>query len=158
MMKFYKVLVPIDNTEFCLEVLPHLTQLMEAEKTELILLHVEPMPDSVVTDERVVAYSDQVAATIESDSKATMQPYVKSLEEIGFHVTPIIAFGDPAKQIERYVESKDVDLVAMTTHGRTGFARLMHGSVAQHVFSHVDVPVLLYRGSTDDGWEGALGQ
>jgi nucleotide-binding universal stress UspA family protein len=48
--------------------------------------------------------------------------------------------------------------VAMTTHGRTGFARLMHGSVAQHVFIHVDVPVLLYRGSTEEGWEGVLGQ
>lgn len=149
-MKLHKVLVPVDDTEFCLEVLPHLTQLMEPEKTELILLHVEPMPDSVVTDERVVAYSDQIAASIEVNSKATIQPYVESLEEIGFHVTPIVSFGDPAKQIEHYVESKNVDLVAMTTHGRTGFARLMHGSVAQHVFSHVDVPVLLYRGWTED--------
>lgn len=149
-MKLNKVLVPIDNTEFCLEVLPHLTQLMEPEKTELILLHVEPMPDSVVADGRVVAYSDQIAATIEGDSKATMQPYVESLQQIGFHVTPIVSFGDPAKEIEHFVESKDVNLVAMTTHGRTGFARLVHGSVAQHVFSHVDVPVLLYRGYTED--------
>jgi nucleotide-binding universal stress UspA family protein len=157
MMKLNKVLVPIDNSQFSLEVLSHLTQLMDPAKTELILLHVEPTPESVVVDEHVVAYSDQVAASIEADSKATIQPYVKSLQEIGYHVTPIISFGDPAKEIEYYVEKENVDLVAITTHGRRGLANLLHGSVAQHVCNHVDVPVLLYRGEVDDGGEGALG-
>jgi nucleotide-binding universal stress UspA family protein len=157
-MKLNKVLVPVDDSEFCLEILPHLTQLVDPAKTELILLHVEPMPDSIMVDGQVVAYSDQIAASIASDSKAAIQPYVESLQEMGYHVTPIVSFGNPAKEIEHFVEMKDIDLVAMTTRGRTGVARLLHGSIAQHVFSHVDVPVLLFRGETEDGWEGALGQ
>jgi nucleotide-binding universal stress UspA family protein len=157
-MKLNKVLVPIDNSEFSLEVLPHLTQLMEPAKTELILLHVEPIPDSIMVDGQVVVYSDQIAASIAEDNKAVIQPYVESLQEMGYQVTPIVSFGIPANEIEHFVQEQDVDLVAITTHGRTGVARLLHGSVAQHVFSHIDVPVLLFRGETEDGWEGALGQ
>ena len=119
-MKLNKVLVPVDDSEFCLEVLPHLMQLMEPAKTELILLHVEPMPDSIMVDGQVVAYSDQIAASMAADSKAAIQPYVESLQEIGYHVTPIVSFGNPAKEIEHFVQKQDVDLVAMTTHGRTG--------------------------------------
>jgi nucleotide-binding universal stress UspA family protein len=158
MMNLNKVLVPIDNSEFCLEVLPHIMQMLEPAKTEIILLHVQPKPDSIVVDEQVVVYADQVAASREAESKVAIQPYVESLEEFGFHVTPIIAFGDPAKEIEYFVEKKDIDMVAMTTHGRTGLARLLRGSVAQHVFGHVEVPVLLYKGVSEEGWDGALGR
>jgi nucleotide-binding universal stress UspA family protein len=66
-------------------------------------------------------------------------------------VTPIVSFGDPAKEIEYIVEKQNVDMVAMTTHGRTGLARILHGSVAQHVLNHVEIPVLLYRGLLEDG-------
>ena len=157
-MKLTKVLVPIDNSEFCMEVVPHLTQILEPSKTELMLLHVEPMPNSITVEDRVVVYADQVAASKEAECKVAIQPYVESLEAVGYHVTPFISFGDPAKEIEHFAEKQDVDLVAMTTHGRTGFSRLLHGSVAQHVFGHVGVPVFLYRGVSEDGWDGTLGE
>ena len=40
-----------------------------------------------------------------------------------------------------------MDLVAMTTHGRTGPARMVMGSVAEPMIRHSDVPVLLFRSS-----------
>lgn len=153
-MKLNKVLVPIDNSDFCLEVLPHITHLLDPEKTELILLHVEPLPDAIVVDNQVVIYADQVAASIEADGRAVIQPYVESLQEVGYRVTPLVSFGDPAKEIEHVAEQQNVDLVAMATHGRTGLARILYGSVAQHVFEHVEVPVLLYRGVPLDGESG----
>jgi nucleotide-binding universal stress UspA family protein len=61
-------------------------------------------------------------------------------------------------EIERFVAEKDIDLVAMATHGRTGLARVVRGSVAQQVFNQVNVPVLLYRTFPEDGGESALGQ
>src|SRR5690606_28823260 len=55
----------------------------------------------------------------------------------------IVANGDAAKEIVEYAETHDVDLIALTTHGRTGFKRLALGSVAEAVIRHSRVPVLV---------------
>jgi nucleotide-binding universal stress UspA family protein len=56
-----------------------------------------------------------------------------------------IRFGDPVEEILAVRESGQADLIAMTTHGRTGLSRLVFGSVAQRVLSQASVPVLLLR-------------
>jgi nucleotide-binding universal stress UspA family protein len=53
--------------------------------------------------------------------------------------------GDPAIQLEEYVEAKDVDLVIMTTHGRGGFSRSALGSVADRMLAESSAPVLVVR-------------
>ncbi len=156
-MKANRVLIPLDDSTFSVNVLPHVTRLLEPDKTELFLLHVEPTPDAVTIDEHVVIYADQVTASAQAESMAHLQPYVRGLEELGYHVTPVVAFGDPAMEIERIAEEREVDLIAMATHGRTGSARVLRGSVAQHVAGHVDVPVLLYRVMLE-GDESELGE
>jgi nucleotide-binding universal stress UspA family protein len=70
---------------------------------------------------------------------------VRALQSAGFRVSTAMCFGEPANEIERYMDDEGVDLVAMTTHGRTGLVRLMLGSVAEHILRHVHVPVMLYR-------------
>jgi nucleotide-binding universal stress UspA family protein len=152
-----RVLVPLDDSQFSLNVLPHITRLLEPEKTELFLLHVDEAPDAVTIDEHVVVYADQATASAKADCMATLQPYVRGLEELGYDVTPLVSFGDPATEIERIAEEREIDLIAMATHGRKGIARILRGSVAQHVAGHVDIPVLLYRVPWDSD-ESALGE
>jgi nucleotide-binding universal stress UspA family protein len=93
----------------------------------------------------VVIYAEQVATSLEASFKASIQPYVRSLEQDGYQVKTAVLFGDPATQIEHFIEKEQIDLVVMATHGRTGLSRVLAGSVAQHVLSHVTVPVLLVR-------------
>jgi nucleotide-binding universal stress UspA family protein len=50
--------------------------------------------------------------------------------------------GTPATQILRYTEEADIDLIIMGTHGRTGLAHIVMGSVAEHVLRHAARPVL----------------
>ena len=157
-MKANKVLIPLDDSVFSLNVLPHVTRLLEPDKTDLYLLHVEPNPESITVDEHVVVYADQAAASVRANTMDTMRPFVHSLEELGFHVTPTVSFGDPATEIERYAEEKEVDLIAMATHGRRGLARLIFGSVAQEVMNKVEVPILLYKALPDEGDDSALGE
>lgn len=157
-MKANKVLIPLDDSVFSLNVLPHVTRLLEPDKTDLYLLHVEPNPESITVDEHVVVYADQAAASVRANTMDTMRPFVHSLEELGFHVTPTVSFGDPATEIERYAEEKEVDLIAMATHGRRGIARLIFGSVAQEVMNKVEVPILLYKALPDEGDESAMGE
>jgi nucleotide-binding universal stress UspA family protein len=60
-------------------------------------------------------------------------------------VETAVRHGDPAAQILAVAGTHDVDLVVMTTHGRSGLSRTVLGSVAQRVLAHCPVPVVLYR-------------
>jgi nucleotide-binding universal stress UspA family protein len=60
-------------------------------------------------------------------------------------ITCVVDVGEPTHDVER--AAHDVDLVILCTHGRSGFDRLRHGSVAEHVVREVDKPVLLVRAS-----------
>jgi len=53
--------------------------------------------------------------------------------------------GQPVEQILAAAREEAADLIAMTTHGRTGPARLLFGSVAEGVLRHADIPVFLMR-------------
>ena len=53
--------------------------------------------------------------------------------------------GVPAEEIVRYADARDIDLIIMGTHGRSGVAHLLMGSVAEHVVRAAPCPVLLVR-------------
>lgn len=55
----------------------------------------------------------------------------------------LVPGGDPAEQVVAYANANDVDLIAVTTHGRTGIKRLLLGSVAEGIIRHAAVPVLV---------------
>jgi nucleotide-binding universal stress UspA family protein len=148
-MKTNTVLIPIDGFEFGLQVLPHIMQLLDPAHTKLVLLRVEPEPRMVELgepgDPDLTIYSDQAAASLEADFHTEMLPSLARLEKAGFQVSTTMRFGDPVHEIERYLEEDGVDLVAMSTHGRTGLDRMLFGSVAEQVLHHAHVPVLLFR-------------
>jgi nucleotide-binding universal stress UspA family protein len=60
-------------------------------------------------------------------------------------VEPLLAEGDPAKEIDRIARARHCDLVVMGTHGRTGLEHLLMGSVAERVVRYVPCPVLVVK-------------
>jgi nucleotide-binding universal stress UspA family protein len=148
-MNTKKVLIPIDGSEFSLQVLPYITQLLNPTHTELILLRVAPEPHTIELgapdNPEMTVYADQQEAGLEMEFAREMSPQVRDLESAGFRVSTAMRFGEPARQIDQFIENHDIDMVAMTTHGRTGLPRAVFGSVAEHVLHHARVPVLLYR-------------
>lgn len=56
-----------------------------------------------------------------------------------------LAEGDPATEIIRAAKETDCDLIVMGTHGRTGLARILMGSVAEHVVRKAHCPVLTVK-------------
>lgn len=144
-----KVLIPIDGSQFSLQILPYVTRFLKSEENELILLGVAEEPKMVEIEgpgaENLTVYVDQAEASIRVNFADEMLPYVRMLEKDGFTVCTQVRFGDPIPEIEQCIEAEAIDLVAMTTHGRTGLRRIMFGSVALHVLQHASVPVLLYR-------------
>jgi nucleotide-binding universal stress UspA family protein len=68
--------------------------------------------------------------------------YAKSL---GVESRTLIGRGDPTRQILSHAKSLAADLVAMTTHGRSGLERLVAGSVTEGVIRSAECPVLVLR-------------
>jgi nucleotide-binding universal stress UspA family protein len=97
-------------------------------------------PVRSVTLYRVVANPDDRGAALNYLEGASAQ-----FSSSGVEVTCKVDIGDPRKDVDRAAE--DADLVVLCTHGRSGFDRLRHGSVAEHVMRQVDKPALLVRAS-----------
>ena len=86
-------------------------------------------------------------ATITDDimegGEAYLESVAKGLGETG-QVETAVSIGSPAQEIERYVKANDIDLVVMTSHGRSGLARATLGSVTDRVIG-IGPPVLVVR-------------
>lgn len=79
-------------------------------------------------------------------------------EQAQFHSTTAAVFGAPAKEIVAFASTHDIDMIVMGTHGRSGMAHLLMGSVAERVVRTAPCPVLTMREATAGEWTPAPGR
>ncbi len=95
------------------------------------------------------AYPSYATPQDEERGKASAIYYLdgvgKSLKEKGLSVSSAAVVGSPAEQIIDYAKGNSVDLIAMSTHGRSGIGRWVFGSVTDKVLHAGDTPVLVIR-------------
>jgi nucleotide-binding universal stress UspA family protein len=160
-----RVLIPLDGSEFSRQVVHVVRDYFKPQEAELVLLRVAlPL---VIPMERVpAAHAALMTRSYETYSREDEQSYQWTAQEQEVYLTQLqeelqaeathlrkaayqvateVLFGDPAQRISDYVKEAKIDLVAMTTHGRTGWGRFVLGSVAESVLRTVNVPVLLLR-------------
>ncbi len=151
---YQRILVPHDGSAFAEMVLPHVTEIAQRFQAELHLLEViqPPNPALFATDaeagmaaEMVVEEIEQAEEELRAEGVARLESLVKNLEGQGIHASYSIVDGDPAREIIAYARTKDVHLIAMTSHGRSGLARAVLGSVTDAVLRESEVPVLVIR-------------
>lgn len=104
------------------------------------------------------AYAQDAGASVELDptyksaALRDAQGYLTAIQaqlvSEGVDAEVKVIEGRPASSIVDYANEADVDLVLIATHGRTGFRRLLLGSVANQVLNESHVPVLLIRPSS----------
>ena len=141
---YKKIMVPLDGSTIAEGVLPHAKALARAEGSELVLLHVaaNPAQQFAFADPYV---AQQVVETEEALAREYLPAVEKELREYGLRVTTQLRSGSPAEAILHTADEIGVDLIAMSTHGRTGPARWLLGSVAERVVRYSKVPVMLIR-------------
>ena len=69
----------------------------------------------------------------------------RELSDEGFSCEAVLALGEPSGEIIKLAREKDVDLIAMSTHGHRLISDILYGQTADKVRHAVDVPVLLLR-------------
>jgi len=141
---YKKILVPLDGSKVAEGVLPHAKSLAYSEGAELVLLTVaaNPAMDFVFSDPGLAqdAVSEQ-----EEKSKTYISEVENGLKAEGFRVSTLLRIGSVAEVILGVAEELQADVIAMSTHGRTGPARWLLGSIAERVVHNSNIPVLLIR-------------
>ncbi|HXH10598.1 MAG TPA: universal stress protein [Alphaproteobacteria bacterium] len=136
---YKRILVPLDGSTLAEGVLPHVTELAKSLGAEVVLLrvafaHIFPGADPIAT---------QVTAVQEAEDYVT--ELAKKLQEQGVRAEAKVRYGDAVEEILDHVAWDHIDLIAMATHGRTGLARVVMGSVTEQVLRRAPVPMLLLR-------------
>jgi nucleotide-binding universal stress UspA family protein len=141
---YRKILVPLDGSKVAEGVLPHAKSLAYSEGAELILLTVgaNPAMDFAFSDPGLAQ-----SALLEQEERS--KKYIAGIEDqlksAGFKTSTQLRVGSVAEMILEVAEELQVDVIAMSTHGRTGPARWLLGSIAERVVHNSKVPVLLIR-------------
>lgn len=145
---YKKILVPLDGSEFAGYSLSHVKAIATGcNVPEIILLSVmEPVPHAGVignylgSDWQVEREKWAVNWLEEYLNKAA-----GSLSAEGLNLRTVMVQGNAANEILDYAGKHGVDLIVMTTHGRSGVLRWALGSVADRVMRYASIPVMLIR-------------
>ena len=139
-----KILVPLDGSVISEAVLPSVERLATAFGAGICLLQVVPSMILPVTMEGY-ANCEQITVACTKEGEAYLRKMEKRLKAKGFEVESLLLSGDEAQQILEQADRKDIALIAMTTHGRSGVSRWVMGSVAEKVVRHATKPIFLVR-------------
>lgn len=149
---YQKVLIPHDGSQVASAILPHVLAIEGGFNAEIILLQVidslfqlhariEPIP--TYTPEFNAQVVEQMA---DYERKAAHHNLEKVKEKLaGYGITRVkilICEGNPGDEIIKVAKKEKIDLIMLSTHGRSGLKRLMLGSVADYVIRHSQCPIL----------------
>jgi nucleotide-binding universal stress UspA family protein len=144
---FRRILVPVDGSPTSMSVIGPAKKFAQLYGSELLTLHVETpyLPPSPVLPGMEAVHPQTIPpATPSLEDKVTAKA-AENFEQAGLRTTRLTTVGEPAAEILDLSVNRGVDLVALGTHGRSGFARWALGSVAERVLRSAEVPLLLVR-------------
>lgn len=149
---FERILVPLDGSvvgEAALPVIKRLlTRRASGSKVDIHLLAVITLLRHwVVVGEASapVSYTEEELALIKSRVHDYLEKTAETITGSGVTVNCIVTSGNAAEEILKVAGELDVELIAMSTHGRSGLRRMAFGSITDKVLRGANAPVLMVR-------------
>jgi len=149
---YEKILVPLDGSKVGETALNNIedlaVKLLPGTKVEIFLLQVisdltfDVLTDSVAAQ---LPYSENDIRKIKQGVQNYLDKIALSLRQRGITVTTLVAEGHAAEEIIKAAQQTRADLIAMSTHGRSGLRRWALGSVTDKVLHESKIPVLTVR-------------
>ncbi len=145
---YQRILVPLDGSKRAEAILPQVESLAQQCGATIILLEVlEPLTHYAAT-----VVPDLIAAGA-TQRTTEVRRYVHELQESlqvrGLPVSAIVKRGPVVETILDVAKEEAVDLIALASHGYSGLARFLHGSVAAEILHRVRVPLLIQHVEDD---------
>jgi len=141
---YRRVLVALDGSPAAEKILPLVLGFAGPLGLEVTLMRVNvPVRPTIVEGTALTMLEDP--ETDQIGAEEYLAPLAVDLRRHGLRVKTQVRRGPAAEEILRAASESNVDLIAMTTHGRTGLGRLLLGSVAETVLRTTPLPVFLMR-------------
>jgi nucleotide-binding universal stress UspA family protein len=140
---FKSILVPIDVGEQSLAIVPWIERLAQVYDSHIVLLHVKPGPPPADSGEHETPPIPDPSPKAENSIPPTLKIASERLSMSGLKVRTLILEGNPPDQIRTVVSTGDYDLIAMATHGRSGFRRWVMGSFAERILHSSPIPIFV---------------
>ncbi|HLY73962.1 MAG TPA: universal stress protein [Planctomycetota bacterium] len=132
-----RILVPLDGSMNAEAILPQVRRLLYRNDSEVLLVYAVVPP----TSENALLGAEPAL----TPAREYLVSKKESLEKAGVRVRAIVRIGSPVGVILDVVEEEKATLIAMATHGSSGFTRMLLGSVAEGILRRSPVPVLVLR-------------
>ena len=170
---FRKILVPLDSTEVSQGIIPIVTDVAVSTEARVVLLTVlgvdtpgdvsnavrqgtggtaeagrygtVPAPTSMEPATEGGPYRAQLDEKAADDAEQRLRGFVRQLGDAGVEASTAVSFGTPARAILKAAQEQGCDLIAMSTHARSGIGRLLMGSVTEEVIRGSNLPVLTIK-------------
>jgi nucleotide-binding universal stress UspA family protein len=147
--KHMNILVPLDGSPLAERALETALALQQAfpAPTTLLLVRVAPYPylQMALESQSPVSSAPMLLESEEEAAQAYFHDLLQQPRFAGRQIQTIVQRGDPSAVICQAAEDRDAHLIVMTTHGRSGIARTLMGSVASAVVRDSHIPVFLVR-------------
>jgi len=141
---YTKILVPLDGSALAERAIVHAEEIARGTGAEIILLNVIQAPLSKFPEASV---AEELKATVEEAAKARayLTAIASRLSAAGLKARCEVLEGTADAAILGYAHDRDVDILVMSTHGRTGLSKAVMGSVAENVMLTTKRPVMLVK-------------
>ena len=139
---YRRMLVALDGSLVAEGIIPFIMQIAGPLDMQVVVLRVlVPVPPMAVEGTRRLEDAEKHRV----EAEEYLAGIVRELRDRGVHATTEVRRGEPVAEILEGAREAKADLIAMTTHGRSGLGRLLFGSVAEAVLRQADIPVFLMR-------------
>jgi len=143
---YRKIVVPLDGSKLAEGVLEHVRALAHCMDSEVVLMRVMAYPnyDYLLTD---ALMSASLREQLEHEACNYLEPLANAFQDEGIRASAdaVIVTGPIADAIIEFARNQKADLIAMSTHGRTGPSRWLLGSIADRVVRGAGMPVLMVK-------------
>ena len=137
---YHHILIPLENTAADETILGHIKPLARMTGAKLLLVHVSDGWVARNFEQLKLAESEEM-----KQDRAYLEKRRREMTEEAFQCDTVLALGEPADEIIKLARGKNVDLIAMTTHGHRFIGDILHGATADKVRHGVEIPVLLLK-------------
>jgi nucleotide-binding universal stress UspA family protein len=132
------ILLALDLSPADRPIIDHIKKLAGIMHSRVVLLH-------VATGAAAQFHEEDAGGSEVKESRTYLKQVRTEFEAAGISAEVQLAYGEPGKEIIKWVDEKGCDLVAMGTHGHKLLADLFLGATASRVQHNISVPVLLLR-------------
>jgi nucleotide-binding universal stress UspA family protein len=151
-MQIRSILLPTDFSESGNYALSYAASLARKFGAQIICVHViEPMVPTVgysgMTAPLPIA---DITEQLEDSAEHELPKIAGRKEFAGLEMEELIVYGEAASEIVRVAKDRNVDLIVVSSHGRTGLGRILFGSTAEAVVRHASCPVLVVKPSQEE--------